>query len=74
MTVSRTSKYLAFLGAAAATLAIGCAEPTAPNHAGMCSGGGTQGWDICGTPPHDSGTTSSVKAMAAPGALTVKKP
>jgi hypothetical protein len=47
--VRSTTRYIAVVGAVLAALAIACAEPTAPRSNALCSGGGTQGWDRCGT-------------------------
>ncbi len=44
-----TTRYITILGAVLAALAVACAEPTAPRSNALCSGGGTQGWDRCGS-------------------------
>ena len=47
--VRSTTRYITILGAVLAALAVACAEPTAPRSNALCSGGGTQGWDHCGS-------------------------
>lgn len=69
----RTTKYLTIIGAVAAVLAIGCAEPTAPHSDDPCSGGGSQGWDICGTSTMTKADTATTTATA-PTVTTAKKP
>ena len=41
-----TSRYVAVIATALAVLAIGCAEPTSPRQNSLCSGGGTETWDL----------------------------
>lgn len=43
-----TTRCLAVVGALVAAFAIACADPTSPKTSSLCSGGGTQGWDLCG--------------------------
>jgi hypothetical protein len=45
----RTIRILALAGTIATAFALGCAEPTAPHSDDPCSGGGSQGWDVCAT-------------------------
>lgn len=58
--VRSTTRYIAVLGAVLAALAVACAEPTAPHSNSLCSGGGSQGWDHCGTDSTTSATTTKV--------------
>jgi hypothetical protein len=46
-------RYAAVLATALAALAVACSDATAPRQDSVCSGGGTQGWDLtCTTSVH----------------------